>query len=352
MRTSAWLLHAGLAAGLALGCTGSEAPGGRIDGRVTWETKGVAGALVQAYTRPEQDRTIPAVAEGPSDETGRFGFDLPPGRYWIWARATVSGEGRELRLVGAALGNPIIVPEGAGARAEIPLSDPSGFARSAGPAGTGVTGRVEGASSGLTMVYAYPGHTERPVGPGFAAATLPETDGSFRLDLLPGPYTLAARTRGSGRDFGALVPGDQVTTARVVVRAGSYADTGALRLRAADLTRWAGRDPAAAPSATSVSGRVLGADGTPAAGLRVLAFRDARMSGKPLALSASTGPDGVFRIDLPAAGTFFLGARSRLGGPAEPGERIGSYRGPEGAGVRVEAGQAFSDISITVEEVW
>jgi len=344
----------GILLGLALGCSPAKAPNGRVDGRVTWQEEGVPGALVQAFTRAEQDRSVPPVAEGPSDEGGHFGFDLPPGRYWIWARATLPGDGRdrEVRLVGQARDNPILVPEGTAVHVEMPLSDPSGFTRAAGPAGTGVQGRVTSASAGKTTIYAYPGEAERPVGPGFAAATPPETDGSFRLDLPPGRYTLSARQRASGRDFGALTPGDLVDTKPVEVIQGSYTDVGTLHLRPADLSLWQGREPSAPASATSVSGRVVGSDGTPVAGIRVLAFRESRMSGKPEALSSPTGPDGEFRIDLPGGGTFFLGARSRLGGPAEPGEKIGSYRGTDGAGVSVSAGQAVGGISIPVEEVW
>jgi len=337
----------------ALACSPAKGPG-RVEGRVTWEDRGVAAALVEAYARPEQDRASPPVAETPSGEDGSFALDLPAGRYWIWAKATVQGAGRDLRLVGQARENPVVVTPGAVQHAAIPLSDPSGFARAAGPAGAGVRGHVAtgAAVPAEVTVYAYPGLWERPLGPGFAAATAPGDDGSFQLDLVPGPYTLAARRRASGQDFGALAEGDQVAVAQAEVRPGEYRDVGSLSLRPVSSEVRQGLVAASPDSATGISGRVVERSGAPIAGVRVLAFPDSRMSGKPIALSAPTGPDGGFRVNLPVGGTYFLGARSRLGGPAEPGEKVGTFRGEDGAGVRVAEGGSVDGVTIPVEEVW
>ncbi len=338
---------------LALACSSPGGPG-RVEGRVTWEDRGIAAALVEAYTRPEQDRASPPVAEAASGEDGAFVLELPPGRYWLWAKATVEGHGRDLRLVGQAPGNPVTVTGGSSHQTAIPLADPSGFARAAGPAGAGVRGRV--AASGPppveVTVYAYRGTWDRPLGPGFAAAASPEADGGFQLDLAPGPYTLAARRRASGKDFGALAQGDEVAVAQIEVRAGEYRDVGTLSLRPVDPEVRRGVTPASPESATALSGRVVERGGAPAAGVRVLAFPDSRMSGKPAALSAPTGPDGRFRVNLPGGGTYFLGARSRLGGPAEPGEKVGAFRGEDGDGIRVAEGGSVEEVLISVEEVW
>lgn len=332
-------------------CSRPGAPG-RLEGSVTWEGRGVASALVEAYLRPEQDISTPPVAETATGEDGRFSLHLPPGRYWLWAKATVAGPGREVRLVGQAAGNPVTVAEGALVRVDLSLHDPSGFARSAGPAGTGAEGAVEGAPSGEVTVYAYPGTWERPVGPGFAAAGPPDEAGRFRLDLPAGVYTLVARHRASGRDFGAPAAGDGVAAVVVEVRPGAYAQAGILRLRAVDPEVLRAQVAATPPSGTAIAGRVVDGRGGPAAGVRVLAFTDGRMSGKPAALSAPSGPDGVFVLHLPGEGAYFLGARSRLGGPAEPGERVGAFRGSQGSGVRVAEGEERGGVIIVVEEVW
>ena len=336
---------------LAAGCSPGET--GTLEGRVSWQGRGVAGALVQAYIRPETDPAVPPAAEGPTGEDGRFRLELPPGRYWVWARATVPEGGRARRLRGAGAANPVEVPAGGTARAEVPLSDPSGFASPRGPSGTGVTGTVAGSPPRETMVYAYPGHRSRPTGPGFTAAAAPDDTGRFRLDLAPGPYTLAARWRRSGEPHGALAPGDRVAEAQVRVATGARTDVGVLELHPLDPGTWQRVWKASPEGHTWIEGTVVdGNDGTPVAGLWVLAFTDPRMAGRPAALSPPTDPAGRFRIYLPGPGVYVLGARSRLGGPAEPGERIGAYRGPDGAGIRVEAGAGLRGVEIPVEEMW
>jgi len=343
-----------LAASLAVllaACTADERAG-RIEGRIAWQGRGIALALVQAYPKPEQDRSTTPVAEAPSDEQGRYRLAVPPGRYWVWAKATAADGAREARLVGEAQANPLTVGAGTVVSADIELSDPSGFARAGGPAGTGVTGRVEGTRPQEVTIYAYAGASPRPVGPGFVAAVPADGDGGFRLDLRPGTYTLAARRRATGKDFGTLAPGDEVTARSVEVEDGTYRDVGVLTMRPLDPEVWdvASRGPA--PTGTAVGGVVLDGNGTPVPGVRVLAFIDPRMAGKPVALSAPTDVTGGYVVHLPAAGTYFLGARSRLGGPAEPGERIGSFRGEDGTGVKISRGQTMTGVRIQVEEVW
>ncbi len=335
---------------LVTGCS----PGGTgaVEGRVSWEGRGIAGALVRAYPRPDLSPAVPPAAEGPTGEDGRFRLELPPGRYWLWARATVAADGREHRLRGAAAANPVEVPAGGSARADIRLSDPSGFARSAGAPGTGVAGAVAGAPPRETVVYAYPGVRTRPTGPGFTAAVTPEPTGRFRVDLPPGTYTLAARWRRSGESQGALAPGDRVAETRVRVDAGAYADAGVLELRPLDPGTWQRTWKASPEGDTWIEGTVVDGEGAPAAGLWVLAFTDPRMAGRPSALSPPTDRSGRFRIYLPGPGVYVLGARSRLVGPPEPGERIGAYRGTDGAGIRVEAGARIRGVEIVAEEMW
>ena len=334
-----------------LACTAPDRPG-RITGSVTWHGKPIAMALVEAYPKPERDPATPPVGEMPSAEDGSFTLDLPPGEYWVWARATVAGSSRELRLVGQASDNPIRVQAGGAAFAAVTLEDATGFATSTGPAGAGVHGSVTGAPSDQVTIYAYTDHLERPLGPGFRGAVPAEANGTFRIDLSPGPYTLAARWRASGADHGDLRPGDRVAVAPVTVDPGRYTDAGPLELQFLDPEVWQTVRGTASSTPTRVGGRVLDAAGNPKPAIRVLAFNDPRMAGKPLALSPPTGGDGIFRVYLPGAGRFFLGARSRIGGPAEPGEWTGTYRGEDGNGVTLAEGEHRDGLEIRVEEVW
>ncbi|MDF1553893.1 MAG: carboxypeptidase-like regulatory domain-containing protein [Deferrisomatales bacterium] len=334
-----------------LGCTSPEPPGS-VTGTVAWQGKPVAMALVEAYPKPERDPATPPVGETPSAADGTFSLDLPPGQYWVWARATVAGESRELRLVGQATGNPVRVRSGAAAVENVALRDATGFAAATGPAGTGVHGTVLGAPPPQVTIYAYSGRSVRPLGPGFAAAVPAGPGGRFRLDLAPGEYTLAARWRASGADHGALAPGDRVAVAVVTVAGGGYAEAGPMELRTLDAEVWRAVETRGAVTETWIAGRVTDPAGNPKAAIRVLAFDDPRMAGKPLALSAATGGDGAFRVYLPGAGRYFLGARSRIGGPAEPGEWTGTYRGEDGSGVSVAQGERRDGVEIPLEEVW
>lgn len=345
-----------LAAGLLLltGCTKPQPEGdGVITGRVAHDGVGIPMAVVEAYTRPEQDRTTPPLAETVTGEEGRFELALPAGKYWVWAKATVQTETRELRLVGQAAPNPVEPGVGERVTVVVDLEDPSGFAGSAGPAGAGAAGTVTGADpDDRVTVYVYQGHEERPVGPGFLAATELDEDHGFQLNLAPGAYTLAARVRQSGHDYGPPAVGDRIAIRPVTVEEDEYVMVGELALHPVDEILWAEVTGTMGDSPTTLSGAVVETDGSPARGVRVLAFLDGRMSGKPAAVSPATGGDGVFTIQLPRGGSYYLGARSRLGGPAAPGEKLGQYRGPGGEGQPVKSGEAVTGIEITVEEVW
>jgi len=335
----------------ALACT-APAPEGHLTGTVTWQGQPIAMALVEAYPKPERDPATPPVGETPSAEDGSFRLALPPGEYWLWARASVPGEARDLRLVGQAAGNPLRVRSDDSLATTVALEDATGFATATGPAGTGVRGAVSGAPPRQVTVYAYPGRVERPVGPGFGAAVQASADGSFHLDLAPGDYTLAARWRASGTDHGSVQPEDRVAVAVATVTPGHYLQTAPLELRPVDPAVWAERGGAAPPTETWITGRVVDAAGNPRAGVRILVFDDPRMAGKPLALSPPTGDRGAFRVYLPGRGRFFLGARSHIGGPASPGEWTGAYRGEDGDGLRLSDGAHRDDLEIRVQEVW
>lgn len=334
-----------------LACT-APVPEGHVTGTVTWQGQPIAMALVEAYPRPERDPTTPPIGETASAEDGSFRLALPPGEYWLWARASVAGAARDLRLVGQAAANPLRLGSGDSLAAMVIMEDATGFASATGPAGTGVRGSVSGAPPRQVTVYAYPGRIPRPTGPGFRAAVQASADGTFHLDVAPGDYTLAARWRASGTDHGGVLPEDQVAVGFATVTPGQYLQTEPLYLRPVDPALWAQLGGAGPATATWIAGRVIDAEGKPRAGIRVLVFDDPRMAGKPLALSPPTGDHGLFRVYLPGSGRFFLGARSRIGGPASPGEWTGAYRGEEGDGLRLSDGAQRDDVEIRVQEVW
>jgi hypothetical protein len=312
-------------------------------------------AMVQVYPKAEQDRSTSPLVEIPSGEGGVFTLELPQGRYWVWAKATVEENGRETRLVGQAVPNPVEFVAGSEVAVKIEMADPSGFAENAGPSGAGVRGRVRfpQGKERTASVYAYPGFQERPIGPGFVAAVDLSGDGSFAINLVPGKYTIAVRQRKSGKDYGPPEKTDYVATRKIEVAQNAYFDTGELVPALIDPDMWKVVTAKLGTENTLIEGRILDAAGHTVEGIRVLAFKDGRLSGKPAFVSPPSGKDGKYSLILsPGGGTFFLGARSRLGGPASPGEKTGQERGEKGLGISVGSGEHISGIDITVEEVW
>lgn len=339
---------------LAAGCAEKTAENARVSGRVLRHGVGVPMAMVQFYSKPDQDRSTPPLYETPSGEGGEFYADLPPGRYWVWGKATITEGMREVRLVGEAVPNPVEPKPGRETNVKIELSDPSGFTGAAGPEGAGVKGRVlfPKGKTGAT-VYVYKGTEERPIGPGFLVAREVPEDGSLTVNLPPGVYTLAVRLRESGKDYGPPETKDLVAVKHVTVGAGGYADAGELKLSAIDEKTWKSVTSTMGGSASAIEGTVAGPDGKPVEGVRVMAFIDGRMTGKPAFISPPTGKDGKFLLPLaPEGGNYFLGARSRIGGPSSPGEKIGQNRGEKGDGIKVKRGQTLKNVKMTVEEIW
>lgn len=339
-----------------LGCSGTKETGeGSIKGTVLWNDNPVKMAWIEVYERPERDRSIPPIAETASGEGGLFELKVKPGKYYIWAKATIPGDGREHKLVGQATPGPVEVRPSALTSAEIILADAGGFASSTGPKGAGIEGRVtNGASNGKgrVMIYIYHETATEPIGPGFLAAVEAQMNGTFKADLSPGKYKIAARLRKSGRDYGPPAKDDLLAFSVAEVAGAGYSDVGTMRLALPDPVKWTVVTTKMGHSGTSVGGSVSNGDGTPAKGIRVLAFSDPKMAGKPLAISPPTGADGAFLLSLPKGGTFFLGARSKIGGPSSPGERVGAYRGADGAGLALMSGQNQTGVAIVVQEVW
>jgi hypothetical protein len=68
-------------------------------------------------------------------------------------------------------------------------------------------------------------------------------------------------------------------------------------------------------------------------------------------VSDPTGADGRFALEIPLTGTYYLGARERLGAPPKRGERVGFYRNAPGGRVELEPDSRLSDAHIVVQTV-
>ncbi len=178
-------------------------------------------------------------------------------------------------------------------------------------------------------------------------------DAGFSMELPPGRYVLVARGRASGERTGPVRDGDLKTDpVPITVEAGKPLD---LRLLAY-VKRGNAKQPLGADVGwtTAIRGRVLDVEGRPVEGVRVHVYDHIQMSERPKYVSAKTGPDGRYEVQLPEGGTYYLCARDQYGGPPRVGELYGRYdQGTvDPSGVIVGDGQALEGVEITVHKVW
>jgi hypothetical protein len=202
----------------------------------------------------------------------------------------------------------------------------------AGPA-TGIHGRISaagGAPYPSATVYAYRNLAGNLRGPADFAA--PANDqGDYLLDCGPGDFYLVARSRRDGGDSGPPRPGD----------AWALPESNPIRVTEGELTRVDFRlhslsqrpilgDTTLTGGKTGVTGLLLDAQGRPAGGAFVLAYRDGNRHRMPDYTSLPAREDGRFTLYLPTAGDWCLAAREKTRGQPQPGEPYGIPEGKQG----------------------
>ncbi len=335
--------HLLLLAGLA-GCAASLRPGpplSRIEGRVSVSGKGAPGAEVFLYPaswRPE-GRWEPA-ARAVSADAGRFVLEAPAGRYLVVARTP-----DRFAYFGR---NPVRLSRRLSGL-HLPLVPVHPVERVRVQDGReGIEGRVlaEGRPLAGARVFVYLDPQGGFRGPGYAVSGPTGPDGRFVLDLPPGTYFLAARRR-QLPGVGALHPGDRFgVLPHLPVRLGRGERIRVL-LETVELPS-AERMARFRAETARLSGRIVDPAGRPQAGMRACLYRSPQMLDRPEAFSEPTGADGRFVLETSAAGVLYLGARERLGGPPDPAERVGFYRGPQGARIRIRPGERIGDLLVVV----
>jgi hypothetical protein len=338
---------------LVVGC---GAKPGSIEGRAVSRGAAVAGATVEIYLSSGRGKESPPFASAGTGVDGAFRLQLPAGSYWIWVKDLASTQGP--RRLAEYPGNPVHLTAGA----TLPLGDielhAAGKAQEAAAPGAGVRGRLmhAGAPAGEAAVMIYDPASTRLSGPGYIALVRTDADGRFQVDLAPGPYRFAARRRRGGALSGYLQPGDLSASAPadpIVVPAGGYLDLGDLQLHEVDAARLAAQAAGAGqgPAPTVLEGVVVGPDARPRPGQFVFVYRDEGMIGRPESM-ARTGDNGEFTLSLAGGGKYYLGARSRHGGPRQPGEWAGKLAGTSDSGLTVLAGRRVKGLKIVQEQVW
>lgn len=213
----------------------------------------------------------------------------------------------------------------------------------------GVRGRLtrQGRPLAGAVVYAYRRASAGFLGPADFASDPSGPDGAYVLDLVEGSYHLVARKRVSGADAGPLLPGDlrgEHPGNPVAVAPGRFTVADLELEEARDLMRT--RGPAPGASDTGIRGRILGADGLPAAWVFAIAYTTADMRRIPDFASALTAADGRYEIRLPRGGRYYVGARARIRERPAPGEPYGLYGGSADHGVAVPDGAFVEGVDI------
>lgn len=337
-----------------------------VAGKILFRGQPLSGARVHVYRDAVAGFRGEGVAfSGPVGEDGRFALQLLPGRYYVVAKRTDSrfpwvepGPGDYFSYYG---GNPVRITEGNTAVVNlrtVQLQPAATERREDTAVGvlegsvTGPEGPVEGAA-----VYLY--HTPDSdfrgpdlFGPGGAVFDGTAADGGFRVEVPPGTYYLVATQRRGGFSLGPLRPGDLFGyyAGNPVEIAGGQVFRCTLQM--VEKLKEAYRVPVGNSPPTGILGTIRTADGEVPGGVFAFASENPMMlGGMPPFRSEVVSADGSYFLDLPAAGTYYVGARSGYGGPPRPGEWHGAYGAEALRPVVVEAGTPTRGIDITVQKM-
>ncbi len=324
---------------------------GGIQGTVRYRGEGVPGAYVEAFTRANPDGQ--AVTATNTGADGRFRLTLPPGSYLVTVKKRPEGPGSGGMLFGSSGDDPVRVEQGTVTLPPLVMRDLGGSGEISGGQ-VPVSGAVHGEGGPLSgaYVYFYPEGFAR--GPGYLARVRSGEKGLFTAGLAPGSYTVTVRYGPSGDGMGSVgvqdlvgsFSGNPLAVGKDPVRLGR------IEVRPVDPVAWEKRHWAASSGPLSVVGTILREDGSPVAGAYAFLYEDHRMVGKPLAISSPTGTDGTYSLAVSRPGTYYLGARTRFGGPVEPGEFMGAWDDKGPRPLSLEGNVPSTRCDIVVREVW
>jgi hypothetical protein len=216
-----------------------------------------------------------------------------------------------------------------------------------------VIGRIliDGKPTPGAFVMIYDEEVSRPVGPRYRHRVESGSEGRFEASVPPGSYLIAVRKRQRGAAFGPPQPGDYAAEYEknpVKVESGRFTEADDITLHVVDLEKLDRRlgsldNPTAGSS--SISGKVVDREGEPLPGQFVFLYRSAAMTGPPVFVTRS-GKDGVFVLNPPGGGRYYVVARRKYGAAREPGEEVGLIEGAPDSSVDVGDGGAVAGLVI------
>jgi hypothetical protein len=319
-----------------------------LAGKVTVDGEAIVGIEVMAYPVTTLDFSQPAAFKtGPTTRDGLFALELPKGEYYLMAfgQGLFNYYGRNPVSVakeGLENINLLMIPD------KLPVPEVTSSVE------TGIVGLITAGEQPVegAVVTVYPDLSSHLKGMGLGMSAPTDATGVFEFNVSPGAYYLVVRVRKNGAFAGPLRAGDLF----------GYLFGNPLQLRHGQVERVhipvievpekVERHADNLFGNTRVIGRILNARGEPIAGLQAMLYEDPMMLNRPLYVSRRTGNDGRFVLSFPKGGTYYLSARSELGGTPAPGELYGRYQGSPNHSLRVRTGKTLEDIDIFVEEVY
>ncbi len=321
-----------------------------IEGRVVAGDDPVAGLRVFLYRTLDYDVDPLFISEA-TDKEGYFKVEVSPGSYALFARDS------ERNLFAFCGRNPVEIKKGtvwaglqavsAGSVQTVPYYDEYSAA---------IEGTVlyRGAPLVDAYVYLYLDAKDGLKGQGYRLSMPTGPDGRFAFDNLPeSSYFLMARKRMDGNRVGPVREGDYLghfAANPIVAKSGTTTQVSIATVR--KVKNESASETFNATGQLVVNGRIVDVAGTPVAGLHVFAYTDRVIGHKrPAAMSAPTGADGRFKLNIENPGTYYIGARQHYGDSPMPGELFGMYDESADHGLKIEAGREIDEIEIIVEPI-
>ncbi|MCX7769666.1 MAG: DUF4198 domain-containing protein [Proteobacteria bacterium] len=320
-----------------------------VNGRILFDGKPVYDCEISVFLKEEKDKTVPPVKVVATDENGVFSIKLKRGVYYLNARKRHNQDGEVIMLVGDTRKIEVQRDINLGDWNLHSKKDSKNFEK-----GTGIEGRVVNFTDySKVRIYIYDNTKTQLRGPDYVREAKINPDGSFKIDLPSGKYYLAVRER-EKRLAGPLSEKDKTGYYEknpFSVEKGMYVKLGEIRLTNVDIKKLQKvNESGIIGDGIIITGNVFIKDKKLNKKIYILAYENQEMIGKPVSISTAD-EQGNFKILLPKEGKYYIGARSRLGGPVEPGEYIGAYTGSSDRSIYVSKGKEIK-IKIEVNEVW
>ncbi len=324
-----------------------------LSGKLFFNGKSVYDAEVQIFLKQEKEKETPPLKVVATDEKGVFSINLPEGKYYLIAKKKYIEQGEADMLFGEYPENPVVLKQ------DTVIKDwvlESKKAKKSFSKGTGITGKVEGFKNYRnTRVYIYSNTDSGLRGPDYISQAKIDEKGNFTVDLPKGEFYIVVRER-KGRAFGLLKEGDLTGAYKanpVIIKDEGYINVGVVTLSLVDKKKVMEINEKGIVNnrQAELTGMVVDRDGKPVKNIYVLLYDNPEMVGRPALISTPTNSNGRFTVSVINPGKYYVGARSKIGGPAEPGELIGNYIGSPDKGVIIEKGKKV-EIKIEVHEVW